>query len=167
PGAPYADPCPPGAPTRTYRTSYLQIDMVVNGAGWHDPQGRLIVLDEDVDATRDGTRPPEPFFFRANSGECVVFEATNLMPAILEEDDFQVRTPTDTVGQHIHLVKFDVPASDGSANGWNYEDGTFAPDEVIARIEAANAVGGILGVDGARRTLHPETSPAGVEGAQT
>ena len=45
-----------------------------------------------------------------------------------------MRTPTDTIGQHIHLVKFDVMASDGSANGWNYEDGTFAPDELAARI---------------------------------
>jgi len=41
-------------------------------------------------------------------------------------DDFQVRTPTDVLGQHIHLVKFDVTSSDGSANGWNYEDGSLA-----------------------------------------
>ena len=34
-------------------------------------------------------------------------------------------TPTDILGQHIHLVKFDVTSSDGSGNGWNYEDGTF------------------------------------------
>ena len=33
-----------------------------------------------------------------------------------EQDDFQVR-PTDIIGQHIHLVKFDVTSSDGSGNG--------------------------------------------------
>ena len=49
-----------------------------------------------------------------------------------------MRTPTDILGQHIHLVKFDVTSSDGAANGYNYEDGTLAPDEVIERINAFN-----------------------------
>jgi hypothetical protein len=49
------------------------------------------------------------------------------VPNIYELDDFQVRTPTDVLGQHIHLVKFDVTSSDGSANGFNYEDGTVSP----------------------------------------
>ncbi|MDX1999487.1 MAG: hypothetical protein SF066_17345, partial [Thermoanaerobaculia bacterium] len=51
-------------------------------------------------------------------------------------DDFQVRTPTDIIAQHIHLVKFDVTSSDGGGNGFNYEDGTFAPEEVQERITA-------------------------------
>ena len=82
----------------------------------------------------------EPFFFRALSGECLEFRHTNELPKELALDDFQVRTPTDTIGQHIHLVKFDVTASDGSGNGWNYEDGTFAPDELMARRCAATAL---------------------------
>ncbi len=49
-------------------------------------------------------------------------------------DDFQVTTPTDILGQHIHLVKFDVTSSDGGGNGWNYEDGTYAGEEVQERI---------------------------------
>jgi manganese oxidase len=53
-------------------------------------------------------------------------------------DDFQIYTPTDTIGQHIHLVKFDVTSSDGSGNGWNYEDGTYSPDEVRERVFAYN-----------------------------
>ena len=94
------------------------------------------------DATRGRISPTvrddqEPFFFRAFSGECIEFRHTNELPKELDLDDFQVRTPTDTLGQHIHLVKFDVTASDGSGNGWNYEDGTFAPDELMARRCAA------------------------------
>ena len=54
------------------------------------------------------------------------------MPGVYELDDFQVRTPTDIIGQHIHLVKFDVTSSDGAGNGFNYEDGTFSPDEVTS-----------------------------------
>ncbi|SHF59209.1 hypothetical protein SAMN05444339_108134 [Loktanella atrilutea] len=161
PGAPFADPCAkrfylgkagddPDDPAlwrelaaeRRYRAAYLQFDMPVNKHGWHDPQARIIALEEDAGAILDHSRAPEPFFFRANSGECVVFEATNLMPSNLNLDDFQVFTPTDTVGQHIHLVKFDVTASDGSGNGWNYEDGTFSPDEIRERIIASNAFRG-------------------------
>ncbi len=193
PGAPFADPCPSRfyvgsrdddpddpwrwailPPERRYRATYLQFDMPVNKHGWHDPQARLITLEQDARSTLDHTRPAEPFFFRANSGECVVFEATNLMPSNLNLDDFQIFTPTDTVGQHIHLVKFDVTSSDGSGNGWNYEDGTFSPDEIRERIVANNAFkgtaelkplthrlfrpGGALAGDA--RGLCPETLPA-------
>ena len=193
PGAPFADPCPTRfyvgnrddepdkpwdwavlPPERKYRATYLQFDMPVNKHGWHDPQARLITLEEDAAGTLDHTRPAEPFFFRANSGECVVFEATNLMPSNLNLDDFQVFTPTDTVGQHIHLVKFDVTSSDGSGNGWNYEDGTFSPDEIRERIIANNAFKGTAelkplthrlfrpggALEGDARGLCPETLPS-------
>ncbi len=148
-GAPFSNPCPKEfidekghvreVKTREYRAVYVQMDMTVNKSGWHDPQGRFPVLEQDVRDTLDGNRPTEPLFFRAQSGECVVFHATNLIPSNLNLDDFQVYTPTDTIGQHIHLVKFDVTSSDGSGNGWNYEDGTLAADEVRERIAAYNA----------------------------
>ena len=144
-GAPYADPCPSGARERKYDTAYIQMDVTINSSGWHDRQGRMAVLAQDVAPTLTGARPPEPLFFRANSGECVVFNATNLMPGNLNLDHFQVFTPTDIIGQHIHLVKFDVTASDGATNGWNYEDGTFAADEVRDRIAAYNAYQASIG----------------------
>ena len=139
PGAPFADPCPlDGARPRNYGAAYIQFDMPVNRAKWHDRQARILTLENDALATIDGTRPPEPLFFRANSGDCVVFRATNLIPNNLNLDDFQIFTPTDIMGQHIHLVKFDVTSSDGAGNGWNYEDGTFSPGEVQERIKANN-----------------------------
>ncbi|MEO8324486.1 MAG: hypothetical protein ABI618_01460, partial [Nitrospirota bacterium] len=147
-GAPYADPCPATfydatgqvnqVNQRDYAAAYVQFDMTVNKHGWHDPQARIIVLEQDVKETLDGTRPSEPFFFRVRSGECVKFKATNLIPSNLNLDDFQIYSPTDVIGQHIHLVKFDVTSSDGSANGWNYEDGTLSPDEIRERIAANN-----------------------------
>ncbi|MDB5904243.1 MAG: copper oxidase, partial [Betaproteobacteria bacterium] len=82
---------------------------------------------------------------------------TNLVPAYYELDDFQVRTPTDILGQHIHLVKFDVMASDGAANGFNYEDGTFSPEEVRERIEGINRTGGLWdAADQRQRKLKPK-----------
>lgn len=182
PGAPFADPC--GVPAtdgtaitdplkiiadqsafardpdligfRRYEGSAVQLDLVVNKAGWHDPQARINVLTEGSDDYKTGNGPisprvsdrEEPFFFRALSGECIEFRHTNELPKHLELDDFQVRTPTDTIGQHIHLVKFDVTSSDGSGNGWNYEDGTFAPDELMARRCAAHHGGRLTGFGG-------------------
>lgn len=169
PGAPFANPCgmAPGRPGavpgkdpltgsllgrdphvigfRRYEVSAVQLDLIVNQAGWHDPQARINVLSAEADGFKDqpGTKDrispairddEEPFFFRALSGECIEFRHTNELPKDLALDDFQVKTPTDTIGQHIHLVKFDVTASDGSGNGWNYEDGTFAADELATRL---------------------------------
>jgi manganese oxidase len=152
PGAPFADPCiddqgrPKGTP-RLYKAAVIQLDMKLNKVGWHFPQSRIITLWGDVDATQAGTRPPEPFFFRANTNDCITFHHTNLVPGYYEQDDFQVRTPTDIIGQHIHLVKFDVTSSDGSGNGFNYEDGSFSPDEVIERIRAIRKKNTCKGVD--------------------
>jgi hypothetical protein len=140
PGAPIADPCPTGTSLRHYRGAAFQTDVVFNKKGWHFPQQRMLALWSDVLPTINRTRAPEPLFFRANSEECIEYWHTNLVPDYYELDDFQVRTPTDILGQHIHLVKFDVLASDGAANGWNYEDGTFSPEEVRNRISAINNV---------------------------
>ncbi len=143
PGAPFAEPCDPNGTTfnRNYRAAALQLDLLVNDDGWHDPQARINLLNDDVPGVigDPNPQPAQPFFVRANSGECVTFHHTNLTPATLEPDPFQIFTPTDTIGQHIHLVKFDVTASDGAANGFNYEDGSFAGEEVEERINAHNA----------------------------
>ncbi|HEV7674095.1 MAG TPA: multicopper oxidase domain-containing protein [Candidatus Angelobacter sp.] len=175
-GAPYADPCKtddgvpvPASLTRTYQSADFQLDVKYNKAGWHYPQHRMAALWQDVAPTKAGTRPPQPLFFRANSKECIVFKFTNLVPGEYKQDDFQVTTPTDVIGQHIHLVKFDVTASDGAGNGWNYEEGAFSPDEVQSRIKAIDAAGGSW--NGTPGTLVAKQHPffTGVEGlgAQT
>jgi hypothetical protein len=174
PGAPFADPCindagqAVGSP-RLYKAAAFQFDIKLNKAGWHFPQQRILSLWDDVDDTISGRRAPEPLFFRANTNDCITFHHTNLVPGNYEQDDFQVRTPTDIIGQHIHLVKFDVTSSDGAANGFNYEDGSFSPDEVIERIAAINALGGLRTFNGTTRTrLTPRAHPFfGTLGAQT
>jgi hypothetical protein len=75
---------------------------------------------------------------RSNTFDCVVYLHANLVPEYYELDDYQVRTPTDIIGQHIHLPKWDLVANDGSGNGWNYEDGTLSPGAVRERIHAIN-----------------------------
>jgi hypothetical protein len=156
-GAPFADPCvddagnPVGNP-RLYKAADIQDDVTFNKAGWHFFQQRFTALQEDVNdfLGLNGSspkRPPEPLFFRANSRDCIEYQFTNLVPHEYLSDDFQVRTPTDVLGQHIHLVKFDVLASDGAANGFNYEDGSLSPGEVRERIEAIRAENGCTAND--------------------
>jgi len=103
---------------------------------WEDAT-KTLKYNPNAPAT-PGTRQPEPLFFRGNSGDIIEYWHTNLVPNYYLVDDFQVRTPTDILGQHIHLVKFDVTSSDGAGNGFNYEDGTFAPEEVQELIKAIN-----------------------------
>jgi hypothetical protein len=186
-GAPFSDPCvnylgqAVGNP-RTFKIADIQDDVKINKRGWHFAQQRFIALWEDVDdfLGTNGVLPkkaPEPLFLRANSNDCINVWFTNLVPKEYTLDDFQVRTPTDILGQHIHLVKFDVLASDGGANGWNYEDGTFSPEEVRERIAAIRAQNGCTASDLRNGTFtcpvarpHPffGIGPSGKwEGAQT
>ncbi len=151
-GAPYADPSVTddgnsSGIDRRYQAAVIQTDVVLNKKGWHYPQSRFITLWEDVEPTVSNDRAPEPFFIRTATNDATELWHTNLVPNYYELDDFQVRTPTDVIGQHIHLVKFDVTASDGGANGWNYEDGTFGPSEVRERIHAITNMGGLFGFD--------------------
>ncbi len=123
---------------RVYKAANLQFDAVFNKAGYHFPQERIIALWEDVVPIIDKTKPPEPFVIRMNTFDCTMYLHTNLVPKEYELDDYQIRTPTDIIGQHIHLPKWDLTTTDGSANGWNYEDGTLSPGMVVERIEAIN-----------------------------
>lgn len=150
-GAPYADPCVDDHGQRagafgTKKVAAFQMDVRINKAEWHSPQTRLMAHWHDVEPTLSGARAPEPFFTRVNANDCMEIQHTNLLPNVLEMDDFRIRVPTDVVGQHAHLLKFDLTASDGSAAGWNYEDGSLSPMEVQERIAAINAGQG--GIDG-------------------
>lgn len=136
PGAPLTDPCQPGSREVTYNVSVMQRDVIYNEAGWHDTQGRFLVLNKDVPKmlakNPDGTykHQPEPLFFRVNAGDCINFNLTNLLPNWFGGDAFQQLVQTNMMGQHIHLVKYDVLASDGSSNGWNYQQAAFTEEQM-------------------------------------
>jgi hypothetical protein len=179
-GAPFADPAVDdnGKPVnvdpvthiqkvRRYKAAAIQLDVTFNKVGWHFPQQRMLTLWGDVGKTftyKFGNpasgRKPEPLFFRGNSGDIIEYWHTNLVPNYYVQDDFQVRTPTDILGQHIHLVKFDVTSSDGAGNGFNYEDGTFSPEEVQDIHKALTAPGGSwIPCAGCTSALRPPQPP--------
>ena len=139
-GAPYADPCTgEDGSDRVYRTAQVSHDILSTKSGWHVPQGRVSALWEDVLPTLRHERPTQPLVLRAHTGDCVLYTHTNLTPASRPLDDFSAHAPTDIVGQHAHLVSFDLTASSGVAGGFNYEDGAYAPGEVRDRIGAINS----------------------------
>lgn len=148
PGALYTETCPCGTAEdiKVFEIAAVQANLVYNDFGWHDPQGRFFVLKEDIE--KEGTLEnylakvecgeirPEPLVIRANAGDCIEVRFTNLLPEFIEESDFQLRTLTDIVGYHIHLVKFDTIVSDGSANGWNNIAGARQYETLIERFFA-------------------------------
>ncbi|MGN0632102.1 MAG: multicopper oxidase domain-containing protein, partial [Ruminococcus sp.] len=131
PGALYSETCPCKCPkdVRVFELAVVQAKITYNRYGWHDPQGRFFVLKEEIERhgtlenylekVNSGKIRPEPLVIRANAGDCVEIRLTNLLPEFIEANEFQLKTLTDIVGFHIHLVKFDTIVSDGSANGWN------------------------------------------------
>ncbi|EJN33053.1 hypothetical protein PMI38_04917 [Pseudomonas sp. GM84] len=121
---------------RVYKGANIQFDAVFNKIGYHFPQTRILTLWEDAWPVINKQRPPEPLVMRMNTFDCTMYQHTNLVPSVYELDDYQVRTPTDVIGQHIHLPKWDLTSADGSANGWNYEDGVLSPSTVVERIHA-------------------------------
>ena len=123
---------------RRYKGANIQFDAILNKVGYHYPQQRIIALWQDVRPVIEKQQPPEPLVMRLNTFDCAVYSHTNLVPEYFEMDDYQVRTPTDIIGQHIHLPKWDLTTTDGAANGWNYEDGTLSPGSVRERIKAVN-----------------------------
>ena len=144
---------------RTYKMANVQVDAVFNKVGYHYPQERIITLWEDVEPTILKQRPPEPLVMRFNSFDCGKILHTNLVPHEYELDDFQVRTPTDIIGQHIHLPKWDLTTGDGAANGWNYEDGALAPGIVQERIHAINEFNALAGTLVPAGTLPGQLAP--------
>ncbi|MFM5908075.1 MAG: hypothetical protein ACKOPO_10915 [Novosphingobium sp.] len=168
PGSPFANPCPTNAPDVQYNASVIETNLLVNRYGWHDPQARINVLDADLDKfqwnvqrSKRTAQAADPFFFRVHSNDCVTFRHTNRTSGKTGRDAYQVSAPTDIIGQHIHLVKFDVTSSDGSANGFNYEDGTLSPDIIEELIHASSAAAGgsVTGVNGQPATLSLPANP--------
>lgn len=160
PGALYTDSCPchtdgrhwegcqrkDARNVKVFELAIVQAKVTYNRYGWHDPQGRFFVRKEELE--RHGGLEKyikkveaqeirvEPLVIRANAGDCIEIRMTNLLPEYLEESPFQMRTKTDIVGYHIHLVKFDTIVSDGAANGWNNIAGARKYETLIERFFA-------------------------------
>lgn len=148
PGALYTDTCPCCADEniKVFEIAAVQAKLIYNRFGWHDPQGRFFVLKEDIEKegsldnylekVESGVIRPEPLVIRVNAGDCIEIRLTNFLTEFIGGNEFQLKTLTDIVGYHIHLVKFDTIVSDGAANGWNNIAGARKCETLIERFFA-------------------------------
>lgn len=131
---------------KVFEIALVQAKITYNRYGWHDPEGRFFVLKEELERhgglesyirkVENEEIPVEPLVIRANAGDCIELHTTNLLPEFLEANAFQLRTMTDIVGHHVHLVKFDTIVADGAANGWNNIAGARKYETLIERFFA-------------------------------
>lgn len=151
PGALYTDTCPCHTAeecenVKVFEIALVQAKLTYNRYGWHDPEGRFFVLKEELERygglesyirlVEEQKIQVEPLVIRANAGDCIELRTTNLLPEFLEANAFQLKTRTDIVGHHVHLVKFDTITSDGAANGWNNIAGARKYETLVERFFA-------------------------------
>lgn len=161
-GALYTQPCDDcgcrkSHPDIVFEIFALQAKLVYNHARWHDPYGRFYVMKEQIEeytrrkltirnreelvkqyvnGIERGEIDVEPLVMRANKGDCIEVRLTNFLPETLPATEFQLKTLTDNVSFHIHLVKFDVITSDGGANGYNNIASVFYGETLVERYYA-------------------------------
>ncbi|MBI5288779.1 MAG: hypothetical protein HY873_07380, partial [Chloroflexi bacterium] len=124
PGAFFVNPCPEGAPRKHFDFSAIQLPVEYNeDLQWGFPQHRIYILDEHIADTLAGIRAPEPFSALLNVGDCVEWSFTNRLPELYGGNVYDPLQVTNEVGRHPHLEFFDVLGTDGTANGWNYDQG--------------------------------------------
>ncbi|MHA6250882.1 multicopper oxidase domain-containing protein [Oceanobacillus sp. CAU 1775] len=130
PGAVFSDPVLQNAVVHEFNVSLIELPIVYNREGWHDPKARIFVFDEDIEDVCSGKKEPEPLVFHTPAGSCLRINYTNRVPHVSDGDAFQLVTRTYENGLHIHFVKFDVLVNDGANVGWNYDSGVL-PGETI------------------------------------
>lgn len=126
----------------SYDVEVLEEPTTYNSNGWRDLHGHRYQLTgvTTIEVSADGNEvetvhplpppgDPEPFFPRANHGDIVEWRLHNRLPSI-RPDDYDLPTPPVECGLHVHLVKFDVLAADGSSTGFNYLSGASCPEAV-------------------------------------
>lgn len=136
---------PPRKVTYDIEVRNDRIDYNVDG--WFDPRGHhyrlmgVTIFEQDnsgkYHVVQEEVFPqslagnPEPCFPRANHGDIVEWRQHNVLPSF-GADQYDFGQLAVECGLHVHLVKFDVLAADGSATGWNYLSGASAPEAVGA-----------------------------------
>ncbi len=139
-------PCCPDEDVKVFEIAAVQAKIYYNKYGWNDPQARFFVMKEEIEKVGSldeyirrvecGIIRPEPLVIRVNAGDCIEIRLTNFLPKYIEGNEFQLKTLTDIVVYHIHLVKFDTIVSDVAANGWNNLAGARKCETLIERFFA-------------------------------
>ena len=147
--------CLKGAPVRSFNIAAIQVDMVYNKFGDHDPNAKIYALSEDVDKIRAAiaenpgkpVKEIQPLALRANKGDCIQVTFNNQL--------------SEKTSIHIEGVGYDVRGSDGTSAGYN-PDSTAAPNTEIKYTWNASDEGTFFFYNGADLTYF--TDPTGGRG---
>ena len=128
PGAFFVNPCPDAAPVEVFDIAVIEVAKVYNDdLAWQNPQQRAYVLQEQKEDVLAGRRKLEPYSPLFNDGDCINDRLTNELPEFFGGTVFDRLERSVEVSIHNHLIIFDVLSSDGTANGWNYDQGAEIP----------------------------------------
>ena len=142
-----------------YKTSFnihaIPLRIVYNDFGFHDPNGRMYVLEEDKEdilqkvAQNEFKTVPEvqPLVIRTNVGKCVEIEFTNDL-----DNEYASIHPTG--------IGLDPNKSDGSFVGFN-KDTTVAPGKTITYRWFPDVEGANFFSDAARQVVQSDLSLLG------
>ncbi len=126
------DPCPEGAPEKSFDVSAIDHPLVFNQeAGLTLHSGRLYLLDSDVEALREGALRPEPLVIRINAGDCLTVNLSNLMAA-------------SPASFHVDSPSFDPQGSLGITLGYNPEQTVQPGERRSYRFYAESELGAVL-----------------------
>ena len=68
---------PEEAPVKEFKFSLIELPITYNKQGWHDPKGRIYVLDEDLEDVCSGKKEPEPLVIIPATYLIITFKFTN------------------------------------------------------------------------------------------
>lgn len=133
------NPCLCDAPVRKYSVVALQVPIVYNKAGDHDPHGIIFALEKDVPKILSGELNPEPLILRGNVGDCIEVTLNNNLTGNFHNNDVHgyPGVPADAffptssrISLHTQMLQYDVRGSDGATVGFN-PDQTIEPGKSI------------------------------------
>ena len=109
---------------REFNIEAIQINMVYNNFGDHDPTAKMYVLKEDAEnirkSVKENPRKPikeiQPLTLRANKGDCIEVIFSN--------------TLSEKASIHIDGVNYSVQSSDGTAVGYNPDTTVSSRNEI-------------------------------------
>ncbi len=143
--------CPTGAPHKSFEVSAIDLSIMYNRYGDHDPYGLAYVLNEDVAAVRSGEKELEPLVMRVNEGDCVVVSLTNSV----DWEHFEQHGMLGTLDGDAHIAlepEFPIPPDDEDGEEPEFEPGVpwFAGNRVslhpsLVRYDVRTSDGATIG----------------------
>jgi hypothetical protein len=139
----------------TFKVHAIELDIVYNAFGFHDPDGRMYVLEEDKDKVlqkvaqnpNSTVTEVQPLAIRTNIGQCVEIKFTNDL-----REEYASIHPTG--------VGLDPNKDDGTFVGFN-EDTTVPPGQSITYRWFPDVEGAHFFSDAARQVVESDLSLLG------